>query len=175
MPLLALHGFPGNGRTTAAMCEPFFAARPGWRRLYPDLLDFGDIPVPDWMHGPDEIADVLVEFVDSVAPGERFVVAGWSGGAYLARGVVQRRPKQMDGVLLAIPFMALDLTDLPAKQVIHYDPEFMTALQPGEEFLQDVIVAQSRAVLERIAACRPGKLDSAKSGNPVAGTKAVFV
>jgi pimeloyl-ACP methyl ester carboxylesterase len=47
--------------------------------------------------------DAVLAFIDTVIPGQRFVVAGLSYGGYLARGVVYRRAASIDGVLLCAP------------------------------------------------------------------------
>ena len=83
--------------------EPVFKTHPGWRRLYLDLPGHGSTPVPPSLHNHDDVVDILLEFMDTVAPGEHFVVAGVSWGGYLARGVVHHRLKQVDGVMLYIP------------------------------------------------------------------------
>jgi pimeloyl-ACP methyl ester carboxylesterase len=151
-PLLVIHGWRGNGRMFASVFEPYFEQRTGWRRLYPDLLDFGDAAPPDWLQDADGFVDILVAFLDALAPGQRFVVAGISWGGYLTRGIVRRRLQQIDGVMFEVPLMAYDLTesDLPPRQVVSQNPEFIAALQSGEEWLQDVFVFQNRAALDSL-------------------------
>ena len=101
--ILILHGWSLNGRLHMGDFEPVFETHPGWRRLYLDLPGHGSTPVPPSLHNPDDVVDILLEFMDTVAPGEHFVVAGVSWGGYLARGVVHHRLKQVDGVMLYIP------------------------------------------------------------------------
>ena len=40
-PILFLHGWTMNRRLEIADYEPIFAARHGWRRIYPDLPGMG--------------------------------------------------------------------------------------------------------------------------------------
>ena len=149
-PFVFIHGWPGNEQTALPLIENYLVGHSGWRRIYPNLLDFGDSGLPDWLQSPDDLVEVLVEFMQALAPGERFVVGGGSWGGYPARALVQRCLKQVDGVLLALPVIALneDERDLPPKQIIHTDPDFAAALQPGEEWLLDFFVGQSLSTLQ---------------------------
>ena len=153
-PILILHGWPGDGRTTMPEFEPFFANRPGWRRIYPDVMGLPKAPVPEWLRGPDEVLDVLIEFMDLVAPGERFTVAGVSKGAYFGLGIVHHRRDRLDGALFSIPLLesakAHPEHPLAERQVLRHDPAMVAALQPGEEWIPDYLVVQSEPALEAI-------------------------
>ena len=148
-PLLMLHGWPSDHRHIANDMEPLFQNRNGWRRIYPDLPGMGKTRGPEWITHQDHMLDVVLEFIDAIAPGERFVVAGTSYGGYLARGVVYRRREQMDGLLLSVPGAGTDdgKLYLPQPLVIHEDAEFLAALAPDEQNMREFIVAQSMDVL----------------------------
>lgn len=148
-PLLMLHGLPLDHRHIAHDMEPLFADREGWRRLYPDLPGMGKTRGPDWITQQDQMLDIICAFLDAVAPGERFVVAGASYGAYLARGLVYRCGALMDGVLQYVPLIEPDASkcDLPQPLVVHADARFLAALAPDEQDLRDFIVAQSMDLL----------------------------
>ncbi len=96
-PLLMLHGSHPDHREMTYNMAPLFEQRSGWRRIYPDLPGRGKTPGADWITGEDQMLEVALEFIDAVAPGERFAVAGYSYGGYLARGIVYQRRTQMDG------------------------------------------------------------------------------
>ena len=132
--------------------EPLFVQRAGWRRLYPDLPGMGRTPGADWITCQDHMLEVALEFLDTVAPGERFAVAGVSLGGYLARGIVQKRLAQVDGVMLAVPVVgtAEAKRDRPQHQVLAHDPDFVTALEENERWLLEMIVAQSQDVLTEL-------------------------
>ena len=153
-PLLILDGWGSNARMAKVGFEPLFEARSGWRRLYPDLPGHGTSPMPEWVQGPDDVLDVLLEFMDAVAPGERFVVAGASWGAYLARGLIHHRPASIAGVFFDIPAIEIGLADpgRPTKQIVRSDPDFAAALAPSEAWMLDTLVVQTRAVLEKTRA-----------------------
>ncbi|MGD0166992.1 MAG: alpha/beta hydrolase [Gaiellaceae bacterium] len=149
-PLLILHGWPLDHRHVAADMEPLFVERSGWRRIYPDLPGFGNTSAPEWLASHDEMLDVVEEFLDAVAPGERFALAGTSFGGYLARGLVQRRGEEMDGLLLSVPYFAPNERQgtLPERRVLREDADFLAALEPGEEGIREITVMQTVEVLE---------------------------
>jgi pimeloyl-ACP methyl ester carboxylesterase len=149
-PLLMLHGQPLDHRHLFAEMEPLFAKREGWRRLYLDLPGMGKTRAAAWITQQDQILDIVVEFMDNIAPGERFVVAGTSYGGYLARGLVYRRGAQMDGLMINVPGFRQDRDkqDLPQFRVLREDAEFLAALAPDEQDLLQLVVAQSMEVLE---------------------------
>jgi pimeloyl-ACP methyl ester carboxylesterase len=154
-PLLILDGWGSNARMAQAGFEPLFEGRSGWRRLYPDLPGHGTTPMPEWVQGPDDVLWVLLEFMDAVAPGEGFVVAGASWGAYLARGLIHHRPTSVGGVLFDIPafeFGAVDREARPETIIIRSDPDFVAALEPSEEWMTGTLVVQTREVLDRARA-----------------------
>lgn len=151
-PMLILHGgVIGNSAMARAAMEPAFAGRSGWRRIYPDQIGHGKTPLPAEMRGHDDVVDVVLAFLDSVAPGERFALVGWSWGGYIARGVLHRRLKQIDGVMLYVPLVTWK-RDLPAKSVVASEPKFAGALKTGEEWLADLLTVQSLAVLQEARA-----------------------
>jgi pimeloyl-ACP methyl ester carboxylesterase len=71
--------------------EAYGEGRPGWRRIYPDLPGMGQTPGPEWLTTEDQVLEVLLAFIDTVIPDQRFVMAGLSYGGLLTRGVVHRR------------------------------------------------------------------------------------
>lgn len=154
-PLLILHGWTGNARMAMADFEPSFEGRTGWRRLYPDMPGHGQTPVPDWLENHDVVLEMLLEFIDAVAPGERFVLGGISWGGYLARGILHHRPQPIDGLVLCVPVTEkeFDKRIVPEHQVLHHDEDFEAALQPGDEWMGEVsemLVVQSSALLDSL-------------------------
>lgn len=147
-PLLLLHGMPLDHRHIANDFEPIFEKRNGWRRLYPDLPGMGKTRAPDSLIKQDQILELLSNFMDTVAPGERFGVAGTSYGAYLARGLIYQRGSDIDGLLLNVPPFITNKQPLPRPLVVHRDPAFLAALTPDEQDMQGFIVVQSLALLQ---------------------------
>lgn len=148
-PVLMLHGWPGDHRYMAHHWEPVFAQRTGWRRLYPDMPGMGRTPGAEWITCQDDMLEVALGFMDAVAPGERFAIAGASYGGYLARGVVYRRPALVSGVMLSVPSVELDREKrrVPLQQVLVHDPEFVAALEADEQMVLQIAVVQSAKYL----------------------------
>ena len=101
-PILFLHGWTMDRGVEIFDYEKIFAARPGWRRIYPDLPGMGRSAAKDGLANQDDVLEALLAFVDQVLPG-RFALAGTSLGAYLARAVAARRRSRIAGLLLRVP------------------------------------------------------------------------
>ena len=140
--ILMLHGWPLDHRHIANDMEPLFAARTGWRRLYPDLPGMGKTRAADSIIGQDQILDLVIAFLDQVAPAEHFVVAGTSYGGYLARGLVHHRGDQIDGLLLNVPAVETDATkqqDDKAEITTHIE---LKLLSPGTKLKSGAVVPE---------------------------------
>ncbi len=148
-PFFGLHGWPLDHRHMVEEFEPLFADRPGWRRIYPDMPGMGQTPGADWITCQDQMLEVLLAFIDAVAPEERFVVAGTSYGGYLARGVVYQRGHQMDGMMINVPLVETDKDKrlLPEYRLVHQDPDYLAAKEPADDF---PFTAQSMQALEHL-------------------------
>ncbi|MCG3212636.1 MAG: hypothetical protein FOGNACKC_06306 [Anaerolineae bacterium] len=148
--LVALHGAPLDHRHILNDLEPLFVNRAGWRRIYPDLPGMGKTRAADWITNQDHMLDIILEFIDTIAPEERFVIVGTSYGGYLARGVVYRKGAQIDGMFINVPVIEADESkaELPQPKVVKEDAEFLAALGPDEQNMRDFIVAQSPELLQ---------------------------
>ncbi len=154
IPLVALHGLPLDHRHISNDLEPIFQGRRGWRRIYPDLPGMGRTGAMVGITHQDQVLDLILAFMDAVAPSKRFVVAGTSYGGYLARGMVHRRGAQIDGLLLNVAAVEIDKQkrNLPQHQVLREDSEFLAALQSDEQDMRDLVVMQSMELLETFRA-----------------------
>lgn len=154
-PIIMLHGWPLDHRIMESIMEPLFTSRDGWKRIYPDLPGMGETPGMDWITNQDQILDIVLEFVEAIVPGQRFVVAGYSYGGYLGRGMVYQRSTMMDGLCLIAPVMLAGDTQkiLPSHQSLIKDPAIVSEL--GEnlaEAFQGIAVVQSRELLDAMIA-----------------------
>jgi pimeloyl-ACP methyl ester carboxylesterase len=149
-PIILLHGWSLDHRHIVSDMEPLFQQREGWWRLYPDLPGHGRTPAQPSISTQDDMLDVVLALIDHVIPGRRFVVAGMSAGAYLARGVVHHRGEQVDGLLLTVPLIVPDdaQRDLPVPVTLVEDPALVSELQPQEAELLEIAVVQSRKCLQ---------------------------
>src|SRR2546429_7422546 len=154
-PIVMLPGRPSDHRVMLRFMEPLFAQRDGWLRLYPDLPGTGRTPALDRLATHDQMLDAVLAFIDTVIPGQRFVLAGLSYGGYLARGVVYRRAALIDGVLLCAPQVKADpaQAQLPPRTTLVEDPALVPQLDPG---FADLVVVQSPTVVEAGRTRLPG-------------------
>lgn len=104
-PIVMLHGWPADHRSMVRAFEPIFESRSGWKRIYPDLPGMGETPGMDWIKTHDDVLDVVLDFIDCVAPGQNVSVAGYSYGGHLAQGVVYQKPTRVDGLFLLAPYI----------------------------------------------------------------------
>jgi pimeloyl-ACP methyl ester carboxylesterase len=152
-PVVMLPGRPSDHRVMVRLMEPLFTQRDGWMRLYPDLPGTGRTPAPDRLATHDHMLDAVLAFIDTVIPGQRFVLAGLSYGGYLARGVVYRRAAAIDGVLLLVPQVKADpaQAELPPRTALVENSRLVASLEPDEaQGVADLVVVQNPAVIEAV-------------------------
>ncbi|TEU16112.1 MAG: alpha/beta hydrolase [Anaerolineales bacterium] len=151
-PLISLHGFSPDHRSMSGCLEPIFEHRSRWQRIYPDLPGMGKTPGKKWITNSDQMLDIVLEFIDQVIPGQRFVLAGDSYGCYLARGIIYRRPAVVDGLLLICPLIIPEHVkrSVPLHVTLVEDPALLSSLEPGErEEFESFAVVQSESIWER--------------------------
>ena len=150
IPLFLLHGLGIDHRHIQADMEPLFAARSGWRRIYPDLPGMGKTSSAEWIKNDDDVLEILKSFVRELAPNRRFVLAGTSYGGYLVRGLVHEMASLVDGVLLMMPMVEMEESKkiIPPRQVLVEDRQFLEMIRPDEGPLRDLFVVQSPAQVE---------------------------
>lgn len=152
--ILMLHGWSLDHRHMVADMEPLFQHRQGWKRIYLDLPGHGRTPAKDWITNQDKMLEVVLDFIDHLLPGQRFVVAGASAGAYLARGVAYHRSARMDGLLLTVPLIVAEdaRRTVPPHVVVAEDPAFVSELGSDEVEQLTLAVVRNREVLHSIQA-----------------------
>jgi pimeloyl-ACP methyl ester carboxylesterase len=133
-PILAIHGFTPDHRLMTGCMEPLFADRPGWQRIYLDLPGMGRTPGAEHIKGSDDMLAVVLDFIDAIIPGQRFLLAGESYGGYLSQGVVARKFEQVAGLALICPAIVEGHvpSDLPPHAVIVSNPELLATLAPAD-------------------------------------------
>jgi pimeloyl-ACP methyl ester carboxylesterase len=145
--------------------EPVFSERPGWRRIYLDLPGRGATKGEPWITTNDQVLDIVLRVIDQVVPGERFVVAGHSAGAHLARAALKRRFGLVDGLLQIVPVIDPRDEDMPEHVTLVTEPgliERITAeLGPAAaaQFAR-VAVVGSADVYERVKPVMEGVRDA---------------
>ena len=150
-PNLLLHGWTMNRRVEIFDYEKIFAARPGWRRIYPDLPGMGRSVAKDGLANQDDALEALLAFIDQVLPG-RFVLAGTSLGAYRARAVAARRRSRIAGLLLRVPCIFAEdaRRTLPPFQALVANDAFMASLDADDRANLGDLLIQTPAYVEAL-------------------------
>jgi len=151
-PIVFLHGWPMDHHVESADYEPVFAQRPGWQRIYFDLPGMGQSPTHPGIDTQDKVLETVLQFLDRLLGERRFVLAGTSLGAYLARAIVRERGHLIDGLLLRSPLIvAADAARRrPAFRPLVEDAQALAALAPGEAAELGEILVQRREYIEAL-------------------------
>lgn len=142
IPILFIHGWELDGSYEALDFEPIFTPQSDYQRIYIDLPGMGATPAGN-VRNLDDMFLRLVHFVDSVIAKSRFLVAGSSLGAYLARAVANRYRQQVDGLLLRVPLIEPENSkrDVDPFRPLLVDAELMAGLPPSDrEHLGNVLI-----------------------------------
>lgn len=153
IPILMIHGWSPDHRLMKGCMEPIFPTLDtAWQRIYFDLPGMGKTKGQPWITGTDQMLELILEFIDGIIPGQRFVVAGESYGGYLARGIIKERTAQVAGLLLICP-VAIQETqkaNSPALQVLERDEILLNSLsEEDRQYLMGINVIQNKRVWER--------------------------
>jgi pimeloyl-ACP methyl ester carboxylesterase len=143
MPVVTVHGMGVDHRVMSGCLEPVFEARNElWKRIYFDLPGMGRTQGAEWITCSDDMVDLILDLIDQLIPGERFLIAGESYGGYLVQAIVHRRPEDADGLLLICPLVEPDdaKRDLPAEGALHSGEALLDALEEEELEMLDLFV-----------------------------------
>jgi pimeloyl-ACP methyl ester carboxylesterase len=124
-----LHGLTLDRALLAEACEPVFAERPGWRRLYLDLPGHGRSRAGLENASADALVATVRALLKRVA-GPRPAVVAHAYGAYLAQGLVAAGPSPA-GLFLACPVVE---PDVAARRV---PPQRFAVVEDGLEFVDE--------------------------------------
>ncbi len=152
-PVLMIHGWSVNRYSMLCDMEPLFKNRPGWKRIYLDLPGHGRTPGKNWITNQDKLLEVVLDFIDKVIPKQRFVVAGVSAGAYLARGIFYHRSAFLDGLLLVVPMIVAEDAKrrVPAHITLVKEEALMAGLNPDAmELINQLAVVQSQKWIDAV-------------------------
>lgn len=151
-PIVFLHGWTMDRQVEANTYEPVFATRPGWRRIYPDLPGMGRSLAKHGLKNQDDVLDALLAFTDRVLPSGRFLLAGCSAGAYLARAVAAYRRSRVAGLLLRVPRIVAEDSQrtLPPFRPLVQDDGLLAGLDAAERTALGNILVQKRDYIEAL-------------------------
>ena len=164
-PLVFLPGWGLNARLIAHDMEPCFPQRKGRQRIYIDPPGHGKTPGKDWITSQDQMLEVLLACIDKLTAGQNYCLVGHSLGAYLARGVLLRRTKSVDGIAMLVPVIIAEdkKRSVPPHQVLIKDPTLYAELTPMEKDIFEMSVIHSRTWLDTIR--NSPQIPNAESGD----------
>jgi len=164
-PLIILTGWGNSATVSASWWEPIFQQHSKFRRIYIDPPGHGKTPGEDWVINQDKMLDIIIECIDKITKGERFVLVGHSLGAYHARGIIYRRAKLIDGLFMAVPIIKAKDSEriVPPHTVLLTSPEETAKLTPAENKMLWMATIQSKNTLDRIKTM--AGQDRGESGN----------
>ncbi len=152
-PVLMIHGWGPDHRLMKGCMEPIFKSTGGfWKRIYFDLPGMGCTAGKSWINGTDKMLEVILEFIDGIIPGEHYAVAGESYGGYLARGIINKRPDDVDGLLLICPVANQENQRQNAEElrVFEKDESLLKTLTPEDlSYFESINVIQNKKVWEK--------------------------
>jgi len=151
-PIIFLPGWGLNARLTAHDMEPRFHQREGWKRIYIDPPGHGKTPGRDWITNQDKMLEVTLAAIDKLTAGQNYCLVGHSLGAYLARGVIFRRTKFIDGIAMLVPVIIGEdeKRSVPPYRALIKDPTIYTELTSIEKDIFGMSVIHSRTWLDTI-------------------------
>ena len=151
-PVVILNGAGPDLRSMQGPLERVFDRCEGWKRFYVDIPGTGKTKVTKRIRNSDQVLDIVMGFIDSVLPGQRFAVVGSSYGGYLARGVIYKEPGMVDGLLIVCPTVIADRKKrtLPQHVALLKDDEFLSSLDLADRGLfESFAVVQTKAAWKR--------------------------
>lgn len=151
-PILFLHGSPTDHTTMLESYEPIFEGKTGWHRIYVDLPGMGNTSGADWIKGSDDVVALLAELLATIAPEQKFAVAGFSYGGYIARALAYRYADSCLGLMLLAPAITshAEGRTVPEKNIIVKNPDLFTDVpEQIRPIFEGAIAVQTEYVVGR--------------------------
>jgi len=95
--VVLLHGFP---LSKAMWQEQLSGIGSTYRVIAPDLRGHGESPAPEGVYTMDEMADDVIELLETLHITEPIVLGGLSMGGYVALSLVARHPRRVRALML---------------------------------------------------------------------------
>lgn len=152
-PILMIHGWGPDHRLMKGCMEPIFQTiDTAWKRIYFDLPGMGETKGERWINGSDQMLELVLGFIDVVIPNQHFVLAGESYGGYLARGIINKRPSLVDGLLLICPVVEQGVLGTNANlfRIFEKDETLLNSLtEEDRQYFEGINVLQNNKVWHR--------------------------
>ena len=153
IPIIMLHGWGVDLNLMSGCMERFFEQyRYEFKRIYIDLPGMGNSNASKSIRKSDDILNVILAFIQEVISDRQFILVGESYGGYLARALLQRKSKQILGLLLICPLMypGYRQGNIPKLKVLEKDNIFIESLSDKERsYFEYITIIQNRKVWER--------------------------
>lgn len=156
-----LNGYYYDMTSMIEQMEPFFEENSGWKRIYIDHPGVGNTKNIEDIQNHDDMLNTILLFVDKIIPNENFVIVGESFGAYLARGILNKKLQYVDGLLLIVPVIEperekRDIYEISSK-IEFFDKEIEENLfSQIEREYEKCTILTDKAFLEKIRENRAG-------------------
>ena len=111
--VVLLHGFPLSRRCGGSSSTGLGSM---YRVIAPDLRGHGDSPAPEGDYTIDEMADDVIELLDTLGLDAPVVIGGLSMGGYVALSLVARYPERVRALMLMDTRAAADSPEAAAKR-----------------------------------------------------------
>ena len=158
-PIIILHGLGCDHNMMKACLEPIFTDKSDYKRIYIDLPGMGKSAGKINAASSDAILDILLHFIESNVS-ENYLLAGESYGGYLARGILSRQVRKIDGLMLLCPVVIPEneKRTLPNDKMEIKDPVFLETLSDEERnaFCEYAVIANEAAYKRYISEILPG-------------------
>ena len=132
-PIIILHGLGCNWTLMKSCLEPIFDTQSNYRRIYVDLPGMGQSTASLEFAASDYILELLISFIRNLDI-LNFLLIGESYGGYLARGILARQFKNVDGMMLLCPVIEPDHSKrtLPLTDIFFSDEKYLNTLTDTE-------------------------------------------
>lgn len=146
-PILLVHGLACDMNLMKGCMEQVFDKKPGYKRIYVDLLGMGESDADLEFASAEKMIEVLSAFSREVI-GEGFLLVGESYGGYLCRGLLAREMHRVDGLMLICPVVVPQVSErhLPKKDFMIQDREYLNTLKESSRnaFCEYAVIADER-------------------------------
>jgi len=161
-PIIILHAMGTDHRAMKVWLEPVFEQHTGWKRYYLDIPAHGRSSFNGQLKGTEDMLEMILEFIDTVLPDQKFSLMGMSFGSYIAQGIIHKRMEFVEGVCLIAPVIHIPEKDrsLPANVKIETDEQLVEHMEPDvKRAFQTLMVYQNKRNLECfMEEIQPGRL-----------------
>jgi len=149
LPIINLHGFMLDHRVLKGCMEPIFSKRSNFKRIYFDLPGMGKTKAESWIKNSDHMLELSIEFIKKIIPNQRYLIVSESYGSYIARGIIYKEPKYVEGAIFICPVIkaehnkrSLPNNDIPItqpsiKMLDRYKKEIQSALEIADSVFLD--------------------------------------